>query len=171
MQVETIEDQKRDGLDALVFRLEAFDCLLGICRAQGCPGGADLGGNTHGRGSAEYTLVLRGEGLAVCWSYMAAEWLPETVETVDPFLLAGRCYPISSGLGWHGATPIYDGQATHDPCRFLGGAMRCHYDVSFSGGGVALAMMKRAGSRDAVWPWLRAVFDRQMVELLEARHG
>lgn len=57
--MEIVEQFDLEGFEAIKYRAEPYDCLIGRCRIPGCKSGQ------HGQGTAEYWMVVRGEGLAV----------------------------------------------------------------------------------------------------------
>lgn len=129
VDTERTDQHRRNGLEAWIERTPPFDCILGKCRAPGCPGGAPSGLG-HGRGAARYRWILRGEGLVVQWMYSADEHLPETIAELDGRPDLGdwrRFYPSAWDLGYHAATPMYDGHDQTPECDVLG--IPCYYLV------------------------------------------
>ena len=143
----------RNGLEGWVERRPPFDCLLGMCDVDGCPGG-DLGLKSHGRGSAQYFWMLRGEGVAVRWSWFADEHLPETITELDPKFTAWRDgYPLGGALTYHTATPAYDNQQQSGLCDLLG--IPCYADVCHMTASDGIDVLTAHGD-GAAWDWLEA---------------
>ncbi len=150
----TVPRFERHGLEAWVERRPPFDCLLGLCGVEGCPGGPELGMRSHGRGTAEYFWMLRGEGVAVRYAWFADEHLPETIAALDvngPFWRS--MWPSGAAVSYHTATPAYDGQERSDGCDLLG--IPCYSDVGYCAAAHGVDVLTAHGP-EAAWEWLEA---------------
>lgn len=164
-EVERTEPFRRNSLEGWIERYPPYDCTVNLCAVPDCPGGPELGGRSHGRGTARYRWILRGEGLAVQWMWFADEHLPETVE----YMTAERgadwsrgLYPMAYDLGYHAATPLYECQDAHEGCDLLG-LPQCYYDGS--GLQAEPGMKLLAESDEAVWAWLEEYWHYRFAEL------
>lgn len=167
--VERVETFRRNGLEAWIDRIPPFDCLLGMCQVDGCPGGPDLGGRGHGWGTARYWWVMRGEGLAVVWWWFADEHLPETVthmnETRGPGWRQNH-WPMGGGLTHHSTVPTSVDPESHDDCDLVDGV--CYFDGSFAAADVGMERYKQDGP-EAAWEWLEGYWHRQMAAITGSR--
>jgi hypothetical protein len=167
--IERTEPFDQNGLEAWTERRPPFDCILGFCRALGCPGGPDLGGASHGRGAARYRWVLRGEGLAVQWLWFADEHMPETVEhlnaTMGDSWRAGL-YPMAVDLGYHAATPMHaDQEPMGQECDLLG-LPSCYYGGSSLAADPGVELLGTDGEQ-AVWAWLEDYWLDTFADLMQ----
>lgn len=170
MEVERTHHHNRNGLEAWIERTPPYDCILGMCANPDCPGGEQLGMRSHGRGTAKYRWILRGEGLAVQWLWYSDEHLPETVERMvlehGPRWNYGRSgiplYPMGADLGYHAATPTYEGHEPMDACDLLG--IPCFYDGSGLAADRGLKILANEGD-EAVWEWLERFWYSTMEDI------
>lgn len=93
--------------------------------------------------------------------------LPEVTKELDarpvdrqyPHL---ACHPLPADVGYHRATPRYEGQTQSDsPCEFLGG-QRCYYDGSGLMAQELFEKFTREGE-EAVWRELEEVYRRSVI--------
>lgn len=164
-RAERIETLTWNGLEAWIDRYPPYDCIRGLCANDGCPGG-DLGGNSHGRGSAVYYWALRGEGLAVNWSYFADEHLPETIEALTHHVGWRDSFPVGGPRSYHAATRSHEWEYQTEGCELLG--LPCYSDSSYLAGKEGMALLLTEGN-EAVWRWLedywRAMFESVLAAL------
>lgn len=140
-----------------------------MCSVAGCPGGPDLGGRSHGRGTARYGWFLRGEGLAVEWYWFADEHHPETVEHLNETIgmdWRQGLWPSSGGISYHTPIPVHAGQESHEACRLVG--MRCYFNCSFTAADAPMDAYKQDGP-EAAWEWLEGYWHRQMAAVTGSR--
>ncbi len=167
LSFQRVYEGTHDGLEVFAERRPPFDCILGICCVDGCPGGRDLGGASHGRGTATEQWVIRGEGIAVSWSLYTGEYLPESVAELNRRGLRGPRTPSAGGLGFHTATPLYEGQPTQQGCITLG--IDCFYDTSYLEADEGLRLLETEG-KAAVWAWLAGHWQSTLRQVMAA-HG
>lgn len=165
--VERTNEHNRNGLEGWIDRSPPFDCILGSCAVPGCPGG-DLGLKSHGRGSARYRWVLRGEGLAVEWSWFADEHLPESIECLDAAnggKWDRRSWPMGVDLSHHTATPMHADQGQSPSACDLLGIPSCFFSGSSWAADIGLALLGTDGE-EAVWSWLEASWRGSFKDLM-----
>lgn len=158
----TILPRRPSGLEAWIQRIAPFDCILGQCPFEECPGSGH-----HGRGSAQYVWVLRGEGLAVSWLRWADEHLPETIEALNTKHGDDhwrQFHGTLSYLSYHSAVRLHGGDSHEDECEHLG--LPCWFEGSSVDGDVGLELL--AESEEAAWAWLEGWWQQRMREAVEA---
>lgn len=148
---------------------EPFDCILGRCANPDCPGGPDLGGGSHGRGSGRETWIVRGEGLAVCWTFSNGVYLPESIEAMGGI---GPERPGFGSVSYHAATQLGDHDGRHPDCDWLG--MPCWHDGSFVDAD-RYAELHASEGEEAAWQALedywQATFNQLMARMSGADRG
>lgn len=182
-QMEQEIERKRldSGLEAIVYKRDAFDCTIGKCGAVvratvvnpnadhdefiPCPGKPIVAhGDSHGISSNKWRYVLRGEGLAVHFLYLDDIFLPETRTPHESMSF----YPMAHDIGYHSVIPLYDDQTGTDQCDYLG--MRCYYDGSSLEADTPLHILTEHGE-DKLWEYMEHYFAGMMMDIQERLRG
>lgn len=106
------------------------------------------------------------------WMWFADEHLPETVDHLNTTMgtnWAHGLYPMAYDLGYHAATPLYEGQTPREGCDLLG--IPCYYDGSSLNAEPGLELL--AESDELVWDWLEEYWHFRFADItdLMAGHG